>query len=78
MVVSVTYEGTKFNLEKLATIGGTRYDSENFPGVVYKSELPRAAFLIFSSGKMNCVGVKSIEDAKLAIKRLTRKLRPAW
>ncbi|MBA7502471.1 hypothetical protein ES706_01059 [subsurface metagenome] len=76
VVVSVTYEGTEFNLEKLArTIDSTDYDPEVFPGVVYKSEVPRASFLIFSSGKMNCVGAKSIKDAKLAIKKLTRKLQ---
>ncbi|MBA7502648.1 hypothetical protein ES706_01241 [subsurface metagenome] len=76
VVVSVTYEGTEFDLEKLArTVDGVDHDPELFPGAVYKLEEPRASFLIFSSGKMNCVGAKSLGDAKLAIKRLTRKLR---
>jgi len=78
IVLSVTYEGTVFNLEKLAkSLDGTVYDPELFPGVVYKSEHPRASFLIFASGKMNCVGARSMSDAKLAIKRLTEKLRKA-
>jgi len=77
-VLSVTYEGTEFNLEKLArSLDGTVYDPELFPGVVYKSEHPRASFLIFASGKMNCVGARSMADAKLAIKKLTEKLRKA-
>ena len=76
VVVSVTYEGTEFNLEKLARIlDGANYDPEVFPGITYKSEEPRASFLIFTSGKMNCVGAKSMKDAKLAIKNLTKKLR---
>jgi len=76
IVVSVTYEGTEFNLEKLArTLDGADYDPEVFPGIAYRSEVPRASFLIFSSGKMNCVGAKSMKDAKLAIKNLTKKLR---
>ncbi len=76
IVVSVTYESTKFNLEKLArTLDSTRYDPEIFPGIAYRSEVPRASFLIFSSGKMNCVGAKSMKDARLAIKNLTKKLR---
>ncbi len=76
VIVSVVYDGTKFNLKKLARIlDGARYDPKIFPGVSYKSEELRAAFLIFSSGKINCVGAKSIKDAKLAIKQLTRKLR---
>jgi len=78
IVLSVTYEDTKFNLEKLArSLDGARYDPELFPGVVYKSERPRASFLIFSSGKMNCVGASSLADARQAISNLTRKLRKA-
>jgi len=78
IVLSVTYEGTEFNLNKLArSLDGARYDPESFPGVVYKSEDPRASFLIFASGKMNCVGARSMADAKLAIKKLTRKIREA-
>jgi len=78
IVLSVTYEGTEFNLEKLArSLGGAQYDPESFPGVVYKSEDPPASFLIFASGKMNCVGARSMNDAKLAIKKLTRKIREA-
>jgi transcription initiation factor TFIID TATA-box-binding protein len=76
IVMSVTYEGVEFNLKKLVKcLENTRYDPEIFPGIAYKSEVPRASFLIFSSGKMNCVGAKSMKDAKLAIKNLTKKLR---
>ena len=78
IVLSVTYEGTEFNLEKLdRLLDGARYDPESFPGVVYKSEDPRASFLIFASGKMNCVGARTMADAKLAIKKLTEKLKKA-
>jgi len=78
IVLSVTYEDTEFNLEKLAkSLEGTVYNPKRFPGVVYKSEHPRASFLIFSSGKMNCVGASSMNDAKRAIRNLTRKLREA-
>lgn len=76
IVVSVTYEGVEFNLEKLARcLDNTRYDPKIFPGMAYRSEVSRASFLIFSSGKMNCVGAKSMNDARLAIKNLTKKLR---
>ena len=41
IVLSVTYEDTEFNLEKLAmSLDGAVYDPESFPGVVYKSEYP--------------------------------------
>jgi len=78
IVLSVTYEDTEFNLEKLAkSLEGTVYNPKRFPGVVYKSVHPSASFLIFSSGKMNCVGARSMNDANQAIRKLTRKLREA-
>ena len=78
IVLSVTYEDTEFNLEKVAKLlDGAVYDPEVFPGITYKSVHPPASFLIFSSGKMNCVGASSMSDAKQAIGKLTRKLRKA-
>jgi transcription initiation factor TFIID TATA-box-binding protein len=78
IVMSVTYEDQEFNLERLAKIlKGARYDPEVFPGIAYKSMDPPASFLIFASGNMNCVGAKSIKDAKLAVQKLTRRLRRA-
>lgn len=77
IVCSVTYEDTKFNLERLVkSLDGARYDPEIFPGIAYRED-PLASFLIFGSGRMNCVGAKSMNDAKMAIKKLTRKLRKA-
>ena len=76
IVLSVTYPNTEFDLEKLArSLEGARYDPEVFPGIAYKSEDPPASFLIFASGKMNCVGAKGMRDAKQAIAKLTRKLK---
>jgi transcription initiation factor TFIID TATA-box-binding protein len=77
-VLSVAYEGTEFNLEKLARLlDGTVYNPKSFPGVVYKSKHPRASFLIFASGKVNCVGASSMGHAKMAIRKLTKDLRKA-
>ena len=33
--------------------------------------------MIFASGKVNCVGARSMSDAKMAIRKLTRDLRKA-
>ena len=78
IVLSVTYEDTEFNLVKVAnSLEGTVYNPKRFPGVVYKSSDPKASFLIFASGKMICAGARTMEDAKLAIKRLTTKLQKA-
>jgi transcription initiation factor TFIID TATA-box-binding protein len=78
IVLSVIYKDLEFDLESLSKIlKGARYDPEVFPGIAYKSENPPASFLIFASGKMNCVGAKSMKDAKEAIEKLTRKLKRA-
>jgi transcription initiation factor TFIID TATA-box-binding protein len=78
VVVSVAYGGVEFDLERLAgAIDGARYDPENFPALVYRSDEPRASFIIFSSGRANCVGAKSMDDVRMAIKKLTRKLKKA-
>lgn len=78
IVLSVMFEDLEFDLEKLARVlDGARYDPEVFPGIAYKSEDPPASFLIFASGKMNCVGAKSMSDAKQAIKKLTKRLKRA-
>lgn len=77
-MLSVTYEGVRFNLEKLAkSLDDARYDPELFPGIAYRSKTPPVSFLIFASGKMNCVGARSMNDARLAIKKLTGRLRKA-
>lgn len=76
IVLSVTYEDTEFDLESLSSmLEGARYDPEVFPGIAYKSVDPTASFLIFASGKMNCVGAKNMEGAREAIEKLTQKLK---
>ncbi|MBI4182313.1 MAG: TATA-box-binding protein [Candidatus Aenigmarchaeota archaeon] len=51
------------------------YAPESFPGVVYRIKDPRAATLIFSSGKIVCTGAKSIEKAKEAMHKVVNDIR---
>ncbi len=75
IVLSITYEDTEFNLEEAAKLlDDTVYKPKRFPGIVYKLEHPRASFLIFSTGKVVCAEVSSMNDANRAIRELTRKL----
>jgi len=62
-------------LEKLATkLEGAEYNPEQFPGLIYKSEVPKFSALLFSSGKIICTGTKSLRDAKAAIDAIVKKL----
>lgn len=43
------------------------YNPEKFPGLVLKLDQPKAALLLFSSGKFVCTGTKSVEESARAI-----------
>lgn len=38
------------------------YEPEQFPAAMYRMESPRVVFLMFSTGKIVCVGAKKEED----------------
>lgn len=74
-VVSFASLGIVIALEKLVEeIENTEYEPEQFPGLVYRPQNPRAAALIFSSGKIVCTGAKSIENSKLAMQKVAEKI----
>jgi len=76
LVLSVTWENTKFDLKKLVgKLESAQYDPNEFPGMSYRFGEPPVSFLIFKSGKANCVGAKSTRSARMAIDELTRRLR---
>ena len=58
-----------------ARVGGSlMYEPEQFPGAMYRMESPKVVFLIFSAGKIVCVGAKKEEDIYEAVKNLRRRL----
>lgn len=62
-------------LELVNSIENAEYEPEQFPGLVYRINEPRAAALIFSSGKIVCTGAKSIELAKIAMRKVVDRVR---
>ncbi len=50
------------------------YEPEQFPGAVYRMDEPKVVFLIFSAGKLVCVGAKKEEDVYEAVGRLQKLL----
>jgi transcription initiation factor TFIID TATA-box-binding protein len=77
-VVAFVVLGVKVPLNVLvAKVENTEYEPEQFPGLVYRIPEPRAAALIFSSGKIVCTGAKNIEKAKEAISKVVSKIRSA-
>jgi len=74
-VVSTTKFSEHFDLDYIVSrLKGAEYNKPKFPGLVYKTQSPRAVFLLFSSGKVVCTGCKSIEYAIISNERLHKKL----
>ena len=46
------------------------YEPEQFPGAVYRMDEPKVVFLIFSAGKLVCVGAKKEQDVYQAVDKL--------
>jgi len=69
--------GGPVDLEELASEpagGSLMYEPEQFPAAVYRMESPRVVFLIFSVGKIVCVGAKKEKDVYEAVENLRLRL----
>jgi len=75
-VVASTDIGQELALETLANdLVASDYDPDNFPGLVYRLQEPKAAALIFRSGKIVCTGANSVENVQTALQQVFDKLR---
>ncbi|ATZ60787.2 MAG: TATA-box-binding protein [Methanosarcinales archaeon Met12] len=75
-VVASMHLADGFDLKQIGTkLNNAEYDKKKFPGLVYRVKNPKAAFLIFKSGKVNCTGARRVEDVKKATEGLTAELR---
>lgn len=75
-VVASTGIGQELDLQSVAMdLEGADYDPEQFPGLVYRTQNPKSAALIFRSGKIVCTGAKSTEDVHDSLRIVFDKLR---
>ncbi|MBW6470030.1 MAG: TATA-box-binding protein [Methanosarcinaceae archaeon] len=74
-VVASTKLAEEFDLIKIESeFEGAEYNKQKFPGLVYRVTEPKAAFLIFTSGKVVCTGAKNVADVHTVIGNLGKKL----
>ncbi len=70
--------GGPVDLEELCMqihVGGNlMYEPEQFPGAIYRMDSPSVVFLIFSNGKIVCVGAKKEEEIYEAAENLRQRL----
>jgi len=75
-MVASTKLADEFDLHKIeAELEGAEYNKEKFPGLVYRTKAPKAAFLIFTSGKVVCTGAKNVEDVHTVIANMAKTLK---
>src|SRR5438309_1005354 len=58
-------------------LGGSEYEPEQFPGLIYRIQEPKTAILLFRSGKVVCTGAKSLENVKTAIDLVSKQIQAA-
>ena len=74
-VVASSSLNVPIKLEKLVSnLDNVEYEPEQFPGLVLRLKEPKAASLIFSSGKVVCTGAKSPKDSKIVIAKIVAKM----
>ena len=63
------------DLERSAySLGRTMYEPEQFPGLIYRMDVPKVVILLFASGKLVCTGAKHEEDVYEAVTKLHETL----
>ena len=76
-MVATSDLGAEFNMNEVAVglgLENVEYEPEQFPGLVYRVEEPKAVILVFGSGKIVCVGARSTEDVLKAVEKVSEEL----
>jgi len=75
-VVASASVGQRIDLDFITKVfPDVEYNPDQFPGLVFRLELPMTATLIFRTGKMVCTGSKSEEEAIKAVRTVVQNLR---
>ncbi|MEM2109044.1 MAG: TATA-box-binding protein [Candidatus Odinarchaeota archaeon] len=77
VVASVSLDD-RIDLNKLSNnISEAEYDPSQFPGLVLRLKDPKAAILVFNTGRMVVTGLRSEEDAPKVVARVIEKIKTA-
>jgi len=70
-IVSSASLGGKIDLElAVSKLVKTMYEPEQFPGLIYRMDVPKVVILIFASGNLVCTGAKKEQDVYDAVQKL--------
>lgn len=66
----------RLDLDKIAfEVENSEYEPNQFPGLIYRMKDPKAALLLFGSGKIICAGTRKIEDVEYVVNHLFKVLK---
>lgn len=74
-VVAVASLDQKIDLPSIIKVFENVENRPKFPGLVFRLERPKTTTLLFSTGRMVCVGARSEKGARSAVKKVVRKLK---
>ncbi len=75
-VVASTSLGAELDLQSIAlALDGAEYEPDRFPGLIYRLKKPKAAILLFHSGKAVCTGGKSWREVDTTIRTVSELIR---
>jgi transcription initiation factor TFIID TATA-box-binding protein len=74
-VVASAELGGEIDLESVVyKLKRVMYEPEQFPGAVYRMDVPKVVFLVFSAGKLVCVGAKKENEIYEAVANIQKLL----
>src|SRR5439155_24685659 len=79
-IVASSDLGTEINLNGIAIALGlekVQYEPDEFPGLVYTTDVPIVVVLLFGSGKPACTGARKPSDGDRAVGKLPEGLKAA-
>jgi transcription initiation factor TFIID TATA-box-binding protein len=75
-VVASASVGVELDLQEISSqLDEIEYDPDRFPGAICRVKEPKTAILFFRSGKIVCTGARSLENVRLAIDMMMKRLR---
>lgn len=77
-IVASSDLGQDINLNAIAISLGlerVEYEPEQFPGLVYRLDVPKVVVLLFGSGKLVCTGARTPQDVEAAVRKITEELQ---
>lgn len=75
-MVASTVVANELDLNKIMdSLDDTKYNPDQFPGLVYHISKPKVAFLLFKSGRVICTGAKNIGDIETAVGKLYPEMK---